>query len=224
MDFTIVKNLLELFEKFDSENVNNLYIKDIAGFRNWIYDKESDQRRDEKSDPVWDGKELGRSPESVISTLLVHLNRYAKTYSKSAIAGSDFSTQDEFIYLINLKSFGSMTKMELIRKNVQEKPAGILIINRLIKQGWVEQKDSVTDRRTKVLTITESGLQALDMQMDKIRTATSIVTGNLTYNEKMDLIRILDKLEQFHHPIFSKNIDNNKLIDTVLQDYSFDKN
>lgn len=224
MDFTIVKNLLELFEKFDSENVNNLYIKDVAGFRNWIYDKESDQRRDEKSDPVWDGKEFGRSPESVISTLLVHLNRYAKTYSKSAIAGSDFSTQDEFIYLINLKSFGSLTKMELIRKNVHEKPAGILIINRLIKQGWVEQTDSDRDRRTKVLTITESGLQALDMQMDKIRTATSIVTGNLTYNEKMDLIRILDKLEQFHHPIFSKNIDNNKLIDTVLQDYSFDKN
>ncbi|WP_312418568.1 helix-turn-helix domain-containing protein [Epilithonimonas sp.] len=224
MDFTIVKNLLELFEKFDSENVNNLYSKDIVGFRNWIYDQESDQQRDGKSEPIWDGKEFGRSPESVISTLLVHLNRYAKTYSKSAIAGSDFSTQDEFIYLINLKSFGSLTKMELIRKNVQEKPAGILIINRLIKQGWVEQKDSVTDRRTKVLTITESGLQALDMQMDKIRTATSIVTGNLTYNEKMDLIRILDKLEQFHHPIFSKNIDNNKLIDTVLQDYSFDKN
>ena len=224
MDFTIVKNLLELFEKFDSENVNNLYSKDIVGFRNWIYDQESDQHRDGKSEPVWDGKEFGRSPESVISTLLVHLNRYAKTYSKSAIAGSDFSTQDEFIYLINLKSFGSLTKMELIRKNVQEKPAGILIINRLIKQGWVEQKDSVTDRRTKVLTITESGLQALDMQMDKIRTATSIVTGNLTYNEKMDLIRILDKLEQFHHPIFSKNIDNNKLIDTVLKEYSFDKN
>ena len=224
MDFTIVKNLIELIEKFDSENVNNLYTKDIAGFRNWIYDRESHQRRDEKSDPVWDGKELGRSPESVISTLLVHLNRYAKTYSKSAIAGSDFSTQDEFIYLINLKSFGSMTKMELIRKNVQEKPAGILIINRLIKQGWVEQEDSAIDRRTKVLTITESGLQALEMQMDKIRTATSIVTGNLTYNEKMDLIRILDKLEQFHRPIFSKNIDNNKLIDTVLKEYSFDKN
>lgn len=224
MDFTIVKNLIELIEKFDSENVNNLYTKDIAGFRNWIYDREAHQRRDEKSDPVWDGKELGRSPESVISTLLVHLNRYAKTYSKSAIAGSDFSTQDEFIYLINLKSFGSMTKMELIRKNVQEKPAGILIINRLIKQGWVEQEDSAIDRRTKVLTITETGLQALEMQMDKIRTATSIVTGNLTYNEKMDLIRILDKLEQFHRPIFAKNIDNNKLIDTVLKEYSFDKN
>ena len=224
MDFTIVKNLIELIEKFDSENVNNLYTKDIAGFRNWIYDREAHPRRDEQSDPVWDGKELGRSPESVISTLLVHLNRYAKTYSKSAIAGSDFSTQDEFIYLINLKSFGSMTKMELIRKNVQEKPAGILIINRLIKQGWVEQDDSATDRRTKVLTITEAGLQALEMQMDKIRTATSIVTGNLTYNEKMDLIRILDKLEQFHLPIFSKNIDNNKLIDTVLKEYSFDKN
>jgi len=114
--------------------------------------------------------------------------------------------------------------MELIRKNVQEKPAGILIINRLIKQGWVEQTNSDTDRRTKVIKITEAGLDALDMQMDKIRTATSIVTGNLNHNEKMDLIRLLDKLDQFHHPIFSRNIDNNKLIDTVLKDYSFDKN
>jgi hypothetical protein len=61
-------------------------------------------------------KENGRSPESVISTLLVHMNRYAKTYSKSAIAGSGFNTQEEFIYLINLKAFGSMTKMELIKK------------------------------------------------------------------------------------------------------------
>jgi hypothetical protein len=46
----------------------------------------------------------------LLAPLLVHMNRYAKTYSKSAIAGSGFNTQEEFIYLINLKAFGSMTK------------------------------------------------------------------------------------------------------------------
>ncbi|WP_374444417.1 MarR family winged helix-turn-helix transcriptional regulator [Epilithonimonas sp.] len=224
MDFTIIKNLIDLVEKFYQDNANSYYTKDIAGFRNWIYDQESDKRRKGENDPAWEGKEFGRSPESVISTLLVHLNRYAKTYSKSAIADSDFHTQEEFIYLINLKSFGSMTKMELIRKNVQEKPAGILIINRLIKQGWVEQTNSDKDKRTKVLKITEAGLEALEHQMDKIRAATTIVTGNLNHNEKMDLIRLLDKLEQFHHPIFSRNIDSHKLIDTVLKDYPFGKN
>jgi hypothetical protein len=33
------------------------------------------------------------------------MNRYAKAYSKSAIHGSEFSTQEDFVYLINLKAF-----------------------------------------------------------------------------------------------------------------------
>jgi DNA-binding MarR family transcriptional regulator len=54
------------------------------------------------------------------------------------------------------------------------------IINRLINQGWIEQRNSKTDKRSKVISISETGLQALGNQMDKIRQATSIVTGNLS--------------------------------------------
>jgi hypothetical protein len=221
MNLNIIKDFLQLLEKFDSENTGEKYSDDIEGFKHWIYDNEVSRIQSVDDEPIWDGKEYGRTPESVISTLLVHLNRYAKTYSKSAISDSEFNTQEEFIYLINLKSFGAMTKMELIKKNVQDKSAGILIINRLIKQGWVEQTDSVKDKRTKVITITEKGLQTLDLQMDKIRSATNIVTGNLNYSEKLELIKILDKLEKFHHPIFSRNIENQNLLKTVLNEYSF---
>lgn len=219
MNFKTIKQTIKLLESFSDENTKGYYPDDIHGFKKWIYDKEASKRTSVEDEPIWEGKENGRSPESVISTLLLHLNRYAKTYSKSAIADSNFKTQEEFIYLINLKAFGTMTKMELIKKNIQEKSAGILIINRLIKQGWIEQKNSDKDKRTKVLKITEAGLEALDKQMDKIRTATSIVTGNLNHAEKMELIRILDKLEQFHHPIFSRNIDSQHLLETVMKDY-----
>ena len=117
---------------------------------------------DHLKEPDWEGKEKGRSPESVINTFIVHMNRYAKTYSKAAIVGSDFSTQEDFIYLINLKAFGEMTKMELIRKNIHDKPAGMQIINRLIRQGWVEQRYSLTDRRSKVINIAEQGINVLE--------------------------------------------------------------
>ena len=110
-----------------------------------------------------------------------------------------------------------MTKMELIKKNVQEKPAGMQIINRLIAQKWVAQKDSKTDKRSKVISITDKGLKALDAQMDKIRQATSIVTGDLTYNEKMELIRLLNKLNDFHQPIYDKNIEPENLLKEVLK-------
>ncbi|PZU83533.1 MAG: MarR family transcriptional regulator [Chryseobacterium sp.] len=223
MNFGTITDAIKLLEEFDSENTEKIYSDDINGFKKWIHDNEVNRIPSIKDEPVWEGKENGRTPESVISTFLVHLNRYAKTYSKSAIAGSDFHTQEEFIYLINLKALGTMTKMELIKKNIQDKSAGILIINRLINQGWVQQTNSETDKRTKVLKITEKGLETLEKQMDKIRNATNIVTGNITYQEKMELIRILDKLDKFHQPIFSKNIDSHHLINVVYEEYPFGK-
>ncbi len=221
MEYSLIKDIIGLLEEFETENSGNLYFKDIDGFKSWISDKESSKNKNKETEPYWEGKENGRSPESAINTLLVHLNRYAKTYSKSAIADSEFSTQEEFIYLINLRAFGRMTKTELIKKNIQEKPAGMLIITRLLKQGWIEQTESDDDKRSKYISISEKGRLALEKQMEKIRTATNIVAGNLNHTEKMELIRILNKLDRFHHPIFSRNIDSKDLINTVYQEYTF---
>ncbi|MBS1592359.1 MAG: winged helix-turn-helix transcriptional regulator [Bacteroidetes bacterium] len=216
MKYNNLKNIVNLLEEFESENLlRKMYSNDIEGFKRWIavnYNSEN-----ENSEPDWEGKENGRTPESVINTLIVHMNRYAKSYSKSAIFGSDFSTQEDFIFLINLKAFGEMTKMDLIKKNVQEKPAGMQIINRLIAQKWVAQQDSKTDKRSKVISITPKGLKALGNQMDKIRQATEIVTGDLTQNEKMELIRLLNKLNDFHKPIYEKNIEPEYLLEEALK-------
>ncbi|MDQ0595091.1 DNA-binding MarR family transcriptional regulator [Chryseobacterium ginsenosidimutans] len=220
MHFNIIKDVVQLLEKFESDNKSTVYSEDIEGFKAWIYDQKiQDKSNDHIDEPYWDGKEKGRTPESVISTLLVHLNRYAKMYSKSAIFDSDFITQEDFIYLINLKAFGAMTKIELIKKNVHEKPIGTLIINRLIKHGWIEQTGSSVDKRTKVIKITDKGLEALENQMTKIRKATHIVSGNLNYSDKMELIRILNKLADFHQPIFQRNTESKDLLDWVDQEY-----
>lgn len=213
--------LLEQFES-DASISPNSYANTIEGFKSWISDQENAQQTIVAGEePYWEGKENGRTPESAISTLLVHLNRYAKTYSKSAISDSEFSTQEDFIYLINLKAFGEMTKMSLIKKNVHDKPAGMLIIARLLRQGLIEQTDSDLDKRSKVIRISERGLMILEKQMEKIRQATNIVAGNLNHNEKMDLIRILNKLDRFHYPIFSRNINPDQLINTVYDEYAF---
>lgn len=224
MNFELIKDTITLLEEFDVRNKKSLYPSSIEGFKSWISDSESQKKPDYENEVSWEGKENGRSAESAITTLLVHLNRYAKTYSKSAISDSDFSTQEDFIYLINLKSFGAMSKIDLIKKNIHDKPVGNLIINRLLKQKWIEQNDSLTDKRIKLIHITEKGLKALENQMHKIRQATEIVSGNLSHKEKVDLIRILNKLDQFHHPIYSKNINNKDLIETVYKDFLSENN
>ncbi len=212
MRYTLLKQVIDLLEEYENEEGN---ANTLTDFKRWI--AFNYQSENEEMEPYWEGKEKGRSAESVINTLIVHMNRYARSYSKSAIFGSDFSTQEDFIYLINLKAFGEMTKMELIKKNVQEKPVGMQIINRLLAKGWVNQFDSKVDKRSKVLKITDKGLEVLETQMDKIRAATTIVTGNLTTNEKMELIRLLNKLNDFHKPIYDKNIEPENLLDEVFK-------
>lgn len=217
MNYRLVKDVIDLVQEFESQNEGSTsYDTSVEGFKNWI----STNNNTIVNEPNWEGKENGRSAESVINTLIVHLNRYAKSYSKSAIFGSNFSTQEDFIYLINLKAFGEMSKMDLIKKNVHEKPVGMQIINRLINQGWIEQRNSKTDKRSKVISISETGLQALGNQMDKIRQATSIVTGNLSQKEKMELIRLLNKLDVFHQQIYDKNIDTENLLEEAFKNFN----
>lgn len=221
MNYQLIQEVIELIEKFDKEVEPKSYRKDLSGFKRWIHDNENEtgSRKLSGEEPAWEGKENGRSPESVINTLIVHMNRYAKTYSKSAMHDSGFSTQEDFIYLINLKAFGAMTKTDLIKKNIQEKPVGMQIINRLINKGWILQNDSLEDKRSKIMSISREGIKALDQIMEKIRQASKIVTGNLSHLEKLQLIKLLQKLEYFHQPIFSENIDSSQLVDKVYQQY-----
>lgn len=97
-------------------------------------------------EPEWQAKMMGRITESAIASLVVHMNRYGENYFKSGIYGSDFPTQEDVIYVIVLKFSKNMTKMDLIKENVHEKSARMQIINRLIKNGWVGQPDSETDK------------------------------------------------------------------------------
>ena len=219
MNYRLLKDVVNLLEDFDANRLAKEYKDDVNGFKQWISDQVTGGKK-KVEEPVWEGKENGRSAESVISTLLVHLNRYAKTYSKAALHDSEFSTQEEFIYLINLKAFGAMTKMELIKKNIQEKPVGMQIIDRLINHGWVKQTDSKSDKRSKVIALTKAGINALEKQMDKIRKATKIVAGDLSHREKMELIRLLHKLDRFHHPIYSRSVESSQLLDIVEREYS----
>lgn len=215
MNYELVKDVMDLVEQFQKDNhTTELYSNDIEGFREWFRAEQISTH-----EAVWEGKKEGRTPESLINTLLVHMNHYAKSYAKSAIYGSDFSTQDDFIFLINLKAFGAMTKMELIKINKQEKPVGIKIINRLIANGWVEQKKSDVDKRSKIINITKSGLNVLNQQMEKIRKATKIVTGNLNANEKMQLIHLLQKLDGFHQELYAESIEPSELIDVAFNKY-----
>ncbi|RRJ91011.1 MarR family transcriptional regulator [Paenimyroides tangerinum] len=214
MNYNLVIEILKITEEFELDTTKkNASIDD---FIKWIA---QNKYKEDISEPDWEGKENGRSPESIINTLIISMNRYAKFYSKSILQGSDFASQEDFIYLINLKALGSMSKMQLIKKNLQDKATGIQIINRLLKNEWIEQKSSTEDKRSHLIQITTKGKEYLELSMQKIRKATNIVAGDLDYQEKMQLIYLLDKLDKFHNKIYFENQTTEDLLENVTNKY-----
>lgn len=195
MSYDFVIEIVKLIKVYEQEQAKS--VPDITSFGRWL-NKHIKLEYAPAPELDWLGKSRGRTADSVINTTLLHLYRYAKLQAKEAIVNSPFSTPDEFIYLICLNTQGSMTKTALIKLNVHEKSAGIQIINRLIDNEFVTQKTAATDRRNKILEITDLGKEVLNKSMDKIRQASRNVTQPLSDSEKIELIRLMKKLEDFH--------------------------
>lgn len=195
MPYSLFRDLISLTEKFEEEFSGDEI--NLSNFSIWLSKRVC--THDTESLAInWEGKVNGRSPESIINTSLVHLYKYAKLYSKIAIADAPFSTIEEVIFLINLLHSGSMSKKQLIEMNILEKSTGIQIINRLLAAGFITETTDMRDRRSKQIEISSLGESILAAHMDKIREASKTVVGNLTEREKLQLIQLLSKLEDFH--------------------------
>ena len=153
-------------------------------------------------------------PDTDISILIVLMFRYAKGYIKKALKDSKINTADEFSFLITLMTHESLSKTELITKQVMEKTSGTEIINRLLKLGLLEQFSDEVDRRSIRVKITVAGRLELVKVLPHMQTVSQIVTGNLNDAEKGTLAYILRKLEHYHNDIFlnKKEVELNQLL------------
>ena len=142
--------------------------------------------------------------------------RYARNYSKKALEKTPLQTIDEFTYLGVLMQ-SPMTKTQLINRHVQEKTTGMAVIQRLLKRNWVKQSDNSADARSQIIELTAEGRTVLMGAFSEMLKVSSIVTANLTTAEKVELNRILEKLNVFHRTILDK--EKTLDLDSVLEKY-----
>lgn len=159
-----------------------------------------------------------------VLALITYLYRYAKLYAKKALEEhqSAFVTFDELVYLITLYFNPSpLSKTQLIETNIHEKPTGMEIIKRLLRNGLIAQFDSKEDKRIKYLRVTQKGEAEFMKVFGTMRAIAQLVSGNLTKEEDYQLFQLLKKLHLFHNPIFLH--EKEKPLQEILGNYgSFD--
>ncbi len=204
----ILMAVIEHLSVFEAQNpkAENLTLADFVGYLNGQVDAPNITEREEAGDkaPQWI-MEMGEETHSIIARLVIIMNRYAKSYIKRALDGSRIQTGEEFSYLIILLTFDSLTKTELINKNIMEKTSGTEVIKRLLNLGFIKEFDDQEDKRSKRISITNEGKTELYKILPKMHEVTSLVAGNLNQHERATLAYLLKKLDHHHHDIFTND-------------------
>ncbi|GAB3289495.1 MarR family winged helix-turn-helix transcriptional regulator [Hymenobacter tenuis] len=200
MNYAFFRQLVDLAEAFEAQHSTSGSADDMAAFAAWLHTRTA---------TVPDATAVTRTAahqaefdESRISKLITFMYRYARTYMRLALEGSPLLTYDDFSYLVTVYGQQPLSKTEVIVRNIHEKPTGTEILKRLLKQGLLAEQAHDTDRRSKLLTITEKGRQVLFMLFGRMGQVAHMVAGTLEPAERKQLLYLLLKLDTFHHDIF----------------------
>ena len=212
--YKLIHQLLNLVEEFERDsNGRELCLSDFSGFLiNHLEHSDnslgsSDIRFGELEE---ESQELAYQIDNAIGRLFVYMSRYAKSYIKKTLEDTPLQSPEDFTALAILLTHESLTKGELISRNIQEKTSGTEVIRRLLAAGLVKQWDDLTDKRSKRISITDNGKGLLHRVFADMNYVGKMVTGNLSYSEKLKLQYLLQKLETFHFQLHEDKLINTK--------------
>ena len=208
---TILIELIDFLDEFEREREEvgvETNMSDFLGFLNSKYKSENVKTRQLSGDYEGYKYEEKNGPATDISILIVLMFRYAKGYIKKALRDSAIKTADEFSFLMTLMTYDSLSKSELIQKQVMEKTSGTEIINRMIKMGLIESFNDETDKRSVRVKMTPAGRMEIIKILPEMQKVSKIVTGNLSETEKSTMAYMLRKLEHYHNDIFTNKKDS----------------
>jgi DNA-binding MarR family transcriptional regulator len=200
----ILTTLITHFFSFDAEKGNNeeYSIDEFIGYLNAKSGSQELVMREISGENKGWFKDEYRNTTSDISILIVLMNHYAKWYIKKVLRETHLQTPDEFSFLITLMTYDSLSKSELITKQVMEKTSGSEIIRRLIKRGLIVESADNNDKRSVRVSITRSGREEILRILPLMSKVTKIVVGNLSAEEINTLSYLLKKLDYFHNDIY----------------------
>ncbi|MBS4033094.1 MAG: MarR family transcriptional regulator [Ignavibacterium sp.] len=85
-------------------------------------------------------------------------------------------------------------RCEIITRMMDQAPDVTRLIDRLIKEGYVERFNSSEDRRLSIAKITEKGIQLVNKLKPDIENLHQLISDNLNKDERKQLSILLEKI------------------------------
>ena len=208
MSYQRLKELIDYFETFERDFGD----QGISTFAYWLNTEVNGISPDPNENP---DDEINEQVFQALGILASHARHYVKTMVKDTpLSGWN----DLIVVMVLYYRREKMRKSDLIRHSLIDLSAGTETLKRLLKQDLLQAFEDPKDRRAKLVGLTPISETLFKTVIEKrITQVAKIIAGNLTQEEKQQLLPILFKLVHFHEPIFME--DYGSAIEVLLEKY-----
>ena len=109
---------------------------------------------------LFDG-ELPPRPDIALTKLMDRFARLHMIYIQTALEDMELQHFEEFSLLSAIANLQMPRKTEVIYHTINELSTGLSLLKGLEKKGYIKEKDDMTDKRSKRLSLTKKGEQVL---------------------------------------------------------------
>lgn len=198
MNYPLLLEIVKNLEEFEKEKNSGT----LEDFRLWLGDKFYQNNSPKNLLEDYDTENNGI--ENEICKQVILLSRFSKQMIRKGLSHIPQLANEEFTYLYRLMDYDSLTKMQLVEKNGHEKQTGLEVINRLLKNGLLEEYQDEHDARTKRVKVTKLGKTIFKQSIPMVTTISKILSAHLDSSEKEFFLEILRKLNDFHYTIYQE--------------------
>lgn len=130
-----------------------------------------------------------------LSRVINRLSRLWMFFTMTEMKPLGLTSFDDFVFLLTVQRIGVIRKKDLIYLHYIEISSGILVIDRLIKKGLLDEKTDEADKRSKNVTITKKGEEVLKAGYVALNKVHHDLYSGLDNESIMDTLKLLDPLE-----------------------------
>lgn len=131
------------------------------------------------------------------SNLLWRLGKHAKSHAKGLFEDLGISSHDELAILSHVALLGECPKKVAVPDNLVEMSTGIDTIKRLLNKGQLLERKNPRDKRESLVRIAAAGRGLLE-QVSRGFGQLPDVLGGISREEQRLLLRLLERLDEFH--------------------------
>ncbi|WP_158799272.1 MarR family winged helix-turn-helix transcriptional regulator [Pedobacter sp. L105] len=141
------------------------------------------------------GRDRDYACRYALSKVINRLSRLWMFFTLNEMKPMGLTSFDEFVFLLTVERSGAIRKKDLIYMHFIEISSGILVIDRLIKKGFLNERVDDHDKRSKQVMITEIGKKVLKSSHVALDQVYKELYGDMSENKILLCLEHLKPLQ-----------------------------